>query len=194
MKLKKIASLMLAGIMAVSMLTACQGTNVDPEDPTNPVLAAVDFEYNETATQCTYILWIGDQTASPEDEIYSATLEQGDIAAAGDAAPLFYVAFDGDPTTLCVIGMDANGNFGDMYMEVITFSESGKSTDYALFDEYYNALMGGSSYSVSSVSQGELIKKPVEMTETPARTVITAASSKKQAEPNGKVTKLINIK
>lgn len=163
-------------------------------DPTNPVLAAVDFEYNEEATSCIYILWIGDQSATDKDELYSATLSQGDIALKGDPAPLFYVAFDSDPTTLCVIGTDANGNYGDMYMEVVTFPESGKSTDYALFDEYYNALMGGSSYSVSSVSQGELIKKPVEMTETPARTVITAASSKKQAEPNGKVTKLINIK
>ena len=39
MKLKKIASLMLAGIMAVSMLTACgsKGTT-DPENPDNPVV------------------------------------------------------------------------------------------------------------------------------------------------------------
>ena len=121
-------------------------------------------------------------------------MSQGDIALKGDPAPLFYVAFDSDPTTLCVIGTDANGNYGDMYTDVVTFPESGKSTDYALFDEYYNALMGGSSYSVSSVSQGELIKKPVEMTETPARTVITAASSKKQAEPNGKITKFVRVK
>ncbi|MBO8465052.1 MAG: BACON domain-containing protein [Bacteroidetes bacterium] len=163
-------------------------------DPTNPVLAAVDFEYNEEATSCIYILWIGDQSAADKDELYSATLSQGDIALKGDPAPLFYVAFDSDPTTLCVIGTDANGNYGDMYMDVVTFPESGKSTDYALFDEYYNALMGGSSYSVSSVSQGELIKKPVEMTETPARTVITAASSKKQAEPNGKITKFVRVK
>ena len=36
MKLKKIASLMLAGVMAVSMLAGCQNTNVKPEDPTDP--------------------------------------------------------------------------------------------------------------------------------------------------------------
>ncbi len=36
MKLKKIASLMLAGVMAVSMLAGCQNTSVDHEDPTNP--------------------------------------------------------------------------------------------------------------------------------------------------------------
>ena len=41
MKLKKIASLMLAGVMAVSMLAGCQTTSNDqptqPEEPTNPV-------------------------------------------------------------------------------------------------------------------------------------------------------------
>ena len=36
MKLKKIASLMLAGIMAVSMLTACNTTSEQPQDPTTP--------------------------------------------------------------------------------------------------------------------------------------------------------------
>ena len=36
MKLKKIASMMLAGVMAVSMLAGCQNTNVKPEDPTDP--------------------------------------------------------------------------------------------------------------------------------------------------------------
>ena len=37
MKLKKIASLMLAGVMAVSMLAGCSNTSVKPEDPTDPV-------------------------------------------------------------------------------------------------------------------------------------------------------------
>ena len=36
MKLKKIASLMLAGVMAVSMLAGCNTNAVDPEDPTDP--------------------------------------------------------------------------------------------------------------------------------------------------------------
>ena len=36
MKLKKIASLLLAGVMAVSMLAGCQNANVDPEQPTDP--------------------------------------------------------------------------------------------------------------------------------------------------------------
>lgn len=163
-------------------------------DPTNPVLAAVDFEYNEEATSCIYILWIGDQSAADKDELYSATLSQGDIALKGDPAPLFYVAFDSDPTTLCVIGTDANGNYGDMYMDVVTFPESGKSTDYALFDEYYNALMGGSGYSVSSAAPGDLLKKPVEMKETNSNTVFTLSSVKKQAGQNGKITKFVRVK
>ena len=36
MKLKKIASLALAGVMAVSMLASCNTNAVDPEDPTDP--------------------------------------------------------------------------------------------------------------------------------------------------------------
>ena len=39
MKLKKIASLALAGIMAVSMLAGCNGAN-DPTEPENPVVPA----------------------------------------------------------------------------------------------------------------------------------------------------------
>ena len=48
MKLKKIASLALAGIMAVSMLAGCNGNPTDPETPTDPttpttgVVAAVN--------------------------------------------------------------------------------------------------------------------------------------------------------
>ena len=121
-------------------------------------------------------------------------MSQGDIALKGDPAPLFYVAFDSDPTTLCVIGTDANGNYGDMYMDVVTFPESGKSTDYALFDEYYNALMGGSGYSVSSAAPGDLLKKPVEMKETNSNTVFTLSSVKKQAGQNGKITKFVRVK
>ena len=40
MKLKKIASLALAGIMAVSMLAGCKSNPTDPENPTNPTTPA----------------------------------------------------------------------------------------------------------------------------------------------------------
>ena len=41
MKLKKIASLMLAGVMAVSMLAGCNTDSVKPEDPENPNIPVV---------------------------------------------------------------------------------------------------------------------------------------------------------
>ena len=51
MKLKKIASLMLAGVMAVSMLAGCSNASVKPEEPTDPETpassAAVDTLYSE---------------------------------------------------------------------------------------------------------------------------------------------------
>ncbi len=111
------------------------------QDPSVPVLAAVDFVYNETAVSCVYVLWTGDLTGENQDELYSATMTNGDMASEGDPAPLFYVAFE-DAVTLCVIGVDEDGNYGEMYSSLIAFPESGKSTDYARFDEYYNALMG----------------------------------------------------
>ena len=51
MKLKKIASLMLAGVMAVSMLAGCATANVEPEQPEKPetpaTSAAADALYSE---------------------------------------------------------------------------------------------------------------------------------------------------
>ena len=45
MKLKKIASLMLAGIMAVSMLTACGGNTTGNEEEKPPVVDPVDTSF-----------------------------------------------------------------------------------------------------------------------------------------------------
>ena len=51
MKLKKIASLMLAGVMAVSMLAGCATADVEPEQPEKPetpaTSAAADALYSE---------------------------------------------------------------------------------------------------------------------------------------------------
>lgn len=168
--------------------------NYASSDPSNPDFAAVDFEYNESAEACAYVLWIGDMTAENEDELYSATLSQGSIAYKGDPSNIFYVSLDGSYNTLCTIGMDADGNYGDMDVYLVQFTQEGRSTDYALFDEYFNALMGGSGYSVSSAAPGDLLKKPVEMKETNSNTVFTLSSVKKQAGQNGKITKFVRVK
>ena len=51
MKLKKIASMLLAGVMAASMLAGCQNTSVDPEQPEQPeqptTSAAAEALYSE---------------------------------------------------------------------------------------------------------------------------------------------------
>ena len=168
--------------------------NYASSDPSNPDFAAVDFEYNESAEACAYVLWIGDMTAENEDELYSATLSQGSIAYKGDPSNIFYVSLDGSYNTLCTIGMDADGNYGNMDVYLVQFTQEGRSTDYALFDEYFNALMGGSGYSVSSAAPGDLLKKPVEMKETNSNTVFTLSSVKKQAGQNGKITKFVRVK
>ena len=130
-------------------------------DPDNPNLAAVDYTYNETATSAVFVMWIGDVSETAYDELYSATMSQGDIVYKGDPAPLYYVALDGSYSTLCTIGRDAAGNFGDMHISVVQFTEEGKSTDFALFDEYYNDLMG--TASVNSVSAKSNFLSPIDI-------------------------------
>ena len=49
MKLKKIASLMLAGVMAVSMLAGCNTTSNQPQNPNNPVQPGTNGLSNEVA-------------------------------------------------------------------------------------------------------------------------------------------------
>lgn len=117
-------------------------------DPNNPVLVAIDFNFNESAESCQYVLWIGDITDVDYNELYNATMEIGNsVVYKGDPAPLYYTSL-GSASTLCAIGIDADGNPGEMHMTLTTFPEEGKSTDYELFDKYYNQLTG---YSMSSV-------------------------------------------
>ena len=49
MKLKKIASLMLAGVMAASMLAGCNTTSNQPQNPNNPVQPGTNGLSNEVA-------------------------------------------------------------------------------------------------------------------------------------------------
>ena len=114
-------------------------------DPAKPNIAAVDHTYNETATSAVFVMWVGDVSDFDYDELYSVTMSHGEIVYKGDPAPLYYVAFDGSYSTLCTIGRDAAGNFGDMHISVVQFTEEGKSTDFALFDEYYTVVMNSAS-------------------------------------------------
>lgn len=121
-----------------------------------PLFAAFDIAFNDEAVEAYAILWTGDITADyTEDEIYSSTLSQGDLVTKGSPANIYYM--DYETVTACVIAVDENGNYGDMSMKVITLTEDGVSTDFALFDEYFNNLMGTSA---AKASFGESVRIP----------------------------------
>lgn len=113
-------------------------------DAAKPILAAVDIDFNESATGCYYALWVGDLSANDYDEMYDQTLMAQKTLQAGDPAPLFYMAYD-QVGTVTVIATDADNNFGDMSVKVVTVTKDGASDDFALFDDYYNDTMGASA-------------------------------------------------
>lgn len=113
-------------------------------DAAKPILAAVDIDFNESATGCYYALWVGDLSANDYDEMYDQTLMAQKTLQAGDPAPLFYMAYD-QVGTVTVIATDADNNFGDMSVKVVTVTKDGASDDFALFDDYYNDTMGSSA-------------------------------------------------
>lgn len=160
-------------------------------DPSNPNLAAVDLEFNESAVACIYVLWIGDLSTYDYDELYAATQQQGDIAYYGDPANLFYVALDNSYNTLCTIALDADGNYGEMDICLVQFTEEGKSTDFALFDEYYNAIMGGYSMTTSSVNSRPVFMAPSNIENVQIREALSAKEVKVMSH---KVVKAVNMK
>lgn len=160
-------------------------------DPSNPNLAAVDLEFNESAVACIYVLWIGDLSTYDYDELYAATQQQGDVSYKGDPANLFYVALDNSYNTLCTIALDADGNYGEMDICLVQFTEEGKSTDFALFDEYYNAIMGGYSMTTSSVNSGPVFMAPSNIENVQIREALSAKEVKVMSH---KVVKAVNMK
>ena len=89
MKLKKIASLALAGIMAVSMLAGCKSNPADPENPTNPetttgIVAAMNN--GQSATNKVKVTFSSD--ASVEAGMTAALKALGDNASVTDATNL----------------------------------------------------------------------------------------------------------
>ena len=107
------------------------------------------------------LLWIGDITAElTEEEIYKKTLAEADMEYKGDPAPLYIMSYD-ECCTICVIAVDAEGNFGDMYMEVTTLTEEGTCHDYALFDKYFNAVRSTSASAAAIRPRVNIPERPV---------------------------------
>ena len=80
MKLKKIASLMLAGIMAVSMLTACDTTNNTPDtgDGEPPVIDTTPTGYSATILSGTNLHTKDLMTAEDSDMLSNAVVAAGE--------------------------------------------------------------------------------------------------------------------
>ena len=100
----------------------------------NPVITYIDFEFNDSAASCYWLVSSGDLTASAD--LYETTISTGSVLSKGSPAPYKYVRYG--QYTISVIGVDADGQYGEMYTALIDVTEDGKSQDYELFDEYFN--------------------------------------------------------
>lgn len=112
-------------------------------DAGNPLLAAMVLEFNDAAVGAYYASWIGDMSAM-EDMLFEATIKSNFYAEKDGCVNFFYMNYNA-ASTLCVVAVDAEGNFGDMYMEVTNRTIDGVSKDFALFDKYYSEEKASSS-------------------------------------------------
>ena len=120
MKLKKIASLMLAGVMAVSMLTACDTTsNEQPTQPEQPTTPATGY----SATVQKKLSPIAKAKLTLSDD---AKLDDALDYAVGFASPNkigdWYINEDG----MAIINTDNNTSAGDVAEHVIEVMDANK--------------------------------------------------------------------
>ena len=120
MKLKKIASLMLAGVMAVSMLTACDTTsNEQPTQPEQPTTPATGY----SATVQEKLSDIAKSKLTLSDD---AKLDDALDYAVGFASPNkigdWYINEDG----MAIIDTDNKTSAGDVAEHVIEVMDAGK--------------------------------------------------------------------
>ena len=129
--------------------------NVFTAGEDNPLLSAVVLDLNDEAVGAYYSSWIGD-VSGMGDFLFDATVNGSFYAEGEGCVNLFYTNFEA-PTTLTVVAVDADGNFGDMYVEVVQRTEGGVSKDFALFDEYYAQM---SAFSLSGARSLRVPERP----------------------------------
>lgn len=102
-----------------------------------PVVAALDIIFEGSTPRAMYYQFENFFNIS-DAEIVNYTETMGTPVNAGDPAPMVNWEYDTE-YTVCVLGMDENGNYGDeAYIIRITPTVDGVSTDYTLFDQFYN--------------------------------------------------------
>ena len=131
-------------------------------DTSKTGIAAVELEYNESAVSCCFSLWSTDYSYMDYETMYAYTAEYGQIVDKGDPATLIYVSF-GATNTLCSIGIDADGNYGEMHTYYVTYTEDGRCMDFGLYDEYYAAALAGQT----------AVRMPFIMPETVSSTLLS---------------------
>ena len=102
-----------------------------------PAVAALDIVFEGSTPRAMYYQFENFFNLS-DAEIVDNTEIMGTPVNAGDPAPMVNWEYDTE-YTVCVLGMDENGNYGDeAYIIRITPTVDGVSTDYSLFDRLYN--------------------------------------------------------
>lgn len=102
-----------------------------------PAVAALDIVFEGSTPRAMYYQFENFFNIS-DAEIVNYTETMGTPVNAGDPAPMVNWEYDTE-YTVCVLGMDENGNYGDeAYIIRITPTVDGVSTDYTLFDQFYN--------------------------------------------------------
>lgn len=110
-----------------------------------PLFAALDIEYNDSADGSYFVIWIGDLSGDDREELINSTLSQGTIHYKGDPSRLMFMSYD-TSYTITIVAFDDEGSTGDLFVELVELDEAGTSDDFALFDEYFDSYMGSKSF------------------------------------------------
>ena len=116
MKLKKIASLALAGIMAVSMLAGCKSNPADPEDPNTPIVPSASNltgYMNDLLSSAEEKVLTFSENATLNDALKAVALDKDKVQAADITTALNYYTWAAGTDTLSkdVIGKFKTGNY-----------------------------------------------------------------------------------
>lgn len=102
-----------------------------------PVVAALDIIFDDSTPKAIYHQF--ENFFNLDDSyIVTNTHAQGILINNGDPTPIVEWEYDTE-YAICVIGMDENGNYSDeAYIIRVTPTADGVSTDFSLFDQFYN--------------------------------------------------------
>ena len=196
MKLKKIASLMLAGIMAVSMLTACDTTSNTPvvpdgdgdvsTTPVNDMTSAFQLGLSETAKMKVNMSYSSDL----QDDLAFAAGEVG-YATILDFCTAIRTAHDG---FLIGYGVRTVANFdrdGRVYVADVNSGDWNVSTTNELAGDLSVAAAGMSALNVADAFDA-LIPDPNEMDDETVTMLFAVDDTIGEANAVKQVGKLVN--